>query len=79
MDFPVILEEFNRFCHRHLQNVVDGSPAIHLKTFSSVPFSIADVAGDHTSGRKFISNLMEPPLQASQRPPLTLKLKWPGL
>ena len=34
----------------------------------------------HTSGRKFISNFIEPaPLHASQRPPLTLKLKWPGV
>ena len=53
MDFPVILEEFNRFCHRHLQNVVDGSTApFHLKTFSSVPFSIADVAGDPHVGKE---------------------------
>ena len=47
VDFPVILEEFNRFCHRHLQNVVDGSTApFHLKAFSSVPFSITYIAGD---------------------------------
>ena len=33
-----------------------------------------------TSGRKFISNFIEPaPEQASHLPPLTLNEKWPGL
>jgi hypothetical protein len=41
--------------------------------------ALADVAGDIDVGRKCIATLMTPsPLQASQRPPLTLKLKRPG-
>ena len=41
------------------------------------PLQISHVT--HTSGRKFISSLIEPPpLHASQRPPLTLKEKCPG-
>ena len=43
-----------------------------------LPLHISQVI--QTSGRKFISSFIEPaPLHASQRPPLTLKLKWPGV
>ena len=56
-----------------------SNPATYTSVFGDIRSLFANTQGTKMSGKKCISICkMPPPSQASQRPPLTLKLKRPG-
>ena len=53
VNFPMVLEEINRFGHRHFQHVVDGAATpLHLEAFARVPLAVANIAGDPHVGKE---------------------------
>jgi hypothetical protein len=81
-DLRVVLEELARLLDGHVEHVGDVLAAVDdLERLAVVALAAADLALDEDVRQEVHLDLLEcpGPGTASQRPPLTLKLKRPGL
>jgi hypothetical protein len=75
------VEEAQRLLDRHVQHVGDRlALEADLQGVAVITLAVADLAGDVDVRQELHLDLDDPsPVQASQRPPLTLKEKRPAL